>query len=381
MAESQKGYLQNNEIIPINTRINIENETFIFLRYINQGTFSNSYEIEDLFSNRKFAIKIHRIGHIYTDQGINEVKILENLKNNPYIVKMFAYFSFRNQFCIVQELLSNNLYDAIKSMDFRGFGHYYVKVIGRQLLEALQYLKSKGIVHSDLKPENICLENNPGRKLRVKLIDFGSSFLESGTGTCCVQSRFYRSPESIFGMKITTEADLWSFGCILYELIMGMPLFPGGDNYEQVLRYVKLIGMPSMNILRTGLKIDDFFHRSSSKWFLDLNIAGQKADYYLLYCNDTDFKSYLTPKKLEREIHHRTPSILDNCYLIDVLFRILKMEPLDRIPINKLLQHSYFANDESKIPMNNTQRLRPIRRKIVRPSSHMRPRHFNFDTI
>ncbi len=80
-------------------------------------------------------------------------------------------------------------------------------------------------MHCDLKPENILLKNI--KKSGLKIIDFGSSCFEFERMYTYIQSRFYRSPEVILGLAYGMPIDMWSFGCILAELYVGFPLFPG----------------------------------------------------------------------------------------------------------------------------------------------------------
>lgn len=88
-----------------------------------------------------------------------------------------------------------------------------------------RFLHQHSLIHCDLKPENILLMQ-PSRSA-IKVIDFGSSCFVSERMYTYVQSRFYRSPEVIMGLPYGCEIDMWSFGCILAELYMGYPLFPG----------------------------------------------------------------------------------------------------------------------------------------------------------
>ena len=88
-----------------------------------------------------------------------------------------------------------------------------------------RFLAQHQLIHCDLKPENILLMQ-PQRSA-IKVIDFGSSCFVNERMYTYVQSRFYRSPEVIMGLPYGCEIDMWSFGCILAELYMGYPLFPG----------------------------------------------------------------------------------------------------------------------------------------------------------
>lgn len=77
----------------------------------------------------------------------------------------------------------------------------------------------------------------------LKIIDFGSSCFTDETPYIYIQSRFYRAPEVILGKKYSTEIDLWSLGCICTELYLGLPIFPGNSQYDQLKRIIDLFGL------------------------------------------------------------------------------------------------------------------------------------------
>eukprot|EP00882_Tetradesmus_deserticola_P030836 GHRQ01034808.1.p2 GENE.GHRQ01034808.1~~GHRQ01034808.1.p2 ORF type:complete len:139 (-),score=25.81 GHRQ01034808.1:49-465(-) len=89
-----------------------------------------------------------------------------------------------------------------------------------------RFMRRQKLIHCDLKPENVLLV--APQRSAIKVIDFGSSCFVDEQMYTYVQSRFYRSPEVILGLPYGCEIDIWSFGCILAELFMGYPLFPGG---------------------------------------------------------------------------------------------------------------------------------------------------------
>ena len=109
-----------------------------------------------------------------------------------------------------------------------------IKNFARQMLQALAYMREERIIHCDLKPENILIEDKKSDfvKGKIKIIDLGSSCFHEERLYTYIQSRFYWAPEIILGIPYTSAIDMWSFGCILIELFVGFPIFPGESEAE-----------------------------------------------------------------------------------------------------------------------------------------------------
>jgi dual specificity tyrosine-phosphorylation-regulated kinase 1 len=150
---------------------------------------------------------------------------------------------YRNHQCLVFEMLSLNLYELLKNTQFGGVSLNLIRKFAKQVLKALSFLSRKDvdIIHCDLKPENILLRHP--KKSGVKVIDFGSSCRSNKRMYSYIQSRFYRSPEVMLGLPYATSIDMWSLGCILAEMHTGEPLFSGSDQFDQMQKIVKLLGM------------------------------------------------------------------------------------------------------------------------------------------
>lgn len=116
--------------------------------------------------------------------------------------------------------------------------HPFIKLfllIIRQVLTALLKLKQLGLIHADLKPENIMLVDPARQPYRVKVIDFGSaSHVSKTVCNTYLQSRYYRAPEIILGLPFCEAIDMWSLGCVVAELFLGWPLYPGSSEYDQI---------------------------------------------------------------------------------------------------------------------------------------------------
>jgi mitogen-activated protein kinase 15 len=112
----------------------------------------------------------------------------------------------------------------------------HIKFIIYQMAKALKYMHTGKVIHRDLKPSNVLVNSN----CSIKLCDFGlvrclKSEKDQAVMTEGVATRWYRAPEILFGSRnYSTPADIWSFGCIIYELLAQKPLFPGNSTVDQI---------------------------------------------------------------------------------------------------------------------------------------------------
>jgi dual specificity tyrosine-phosphorylation-regulated kinase 1 len=163
-------------------------------------------------------------------------------------------------------MLSLNLYELLKNTQFGGVSLNLIRKFAKQVLKALAFL-ARGdvdVIHCDLKPENILLRHP--KKSGVKVIDFGSSCRSSKRMYSYIQSRFYRSPEVMLGLPYSVAIDMWSLGCILAEMHTGEPLFSGSDQFDQMQKIVKLLGMvPNTMLEKSSDQVKlQFFQRSNT---------------------------------------------------------------------------------------------------------------------
>ena len=173
---------------------------------------------------------------------------------------------YRNHQCLVFEMLSLNLYELLKNTQFGGVSLNLIRKFAKQVLKALAFLATSDvdIIHCDLKPENILLRHP--KKSGVKVIDFGSSCRSNKRMYSYIQSRFYRSPEVIMGLPYGVAIDMWSLGCILAEMHTGEPLFSGSDQFDQMQKIVKLLGMVPSEMLEQSASTvkSQFFEKKTS---------------------------------------------------------------------------------------------------------------------
>ena len=230
------------------------------------------------------AVKVIKNRSEYFNQAVMEVRVMQqlnlNYQRNENIVSMLSSFMYENHLCLTFERLYENLFEVLKLRKFKGISLETIASVADQLLKALSILDASTIIHADLKPENILLmkpyRGDEEKGLQIKLADFGSAVVGFEKHSApYIQSRYYRAPEAIVGVPFTSAIDMWSLGCILCELFIARPIFPGQSECEQIYIITRALrsDIPK-EILRKGLKTNNFFEfikgrfcvKRSRKW-------------------------------------------------------------------------------------------------------------------
>ena len=308
------------------------------LEEIGKGSFGQALKCYDHKEKKLVALKILKKKRNLYHQGMVEAKILRFIKENDpdgkfHMVKMIEYFLFRKHITIVTELLSMNLYTFLEKNNFHGISLKLIKRFAIQIMESLWFLRKYQIIHCDLKPENILLEQS--NRSSIKLIDFGSSCFNNEKIYTYIQSRFYRAPEVMLGIPYTTGIDMWSTGCILAELFIGYPLFPGKNEPEQMAMILEVNGLPPKHILEKATRKEVFFDINEIPFPVKNNhgqrkIPGSKSLDEIIGCGDPEF--------------------------IDFIHKCLIWDPSKRMTPDEAITHPWLA-DKSKANF-------PISRKI-----------------
>lgn len=187
-----------------------------------------------------------------------ELQIMR-LVSHPNVVELKSFFYSNGE--KKDEVYLNLVLEFVPETVYRASRHYVklkqpmpilqVKLYMYQLLRSLAYIHSVGICHRDIKPQNLLLNPQTGV---LKLCDFGSAkILVSGEpNVSYICSRYYRAPELIFGAtNYSTNIDIWSTGCVMAELMLGQPLFPGESGIDQLVEIIKILGTPTRDQIKT----------------------------------------------------------------------------------------------------------------------------------
>jgi len=238
---------------------------------IGKGAYSTVYKLIDKLNPRDntkaLAIKIFKLGWGYKKAAFKEINSLRALKDCPFIVDIVAYFKITdNHIAIVTPFYNFNLFKYIETylqhttISYDNFMKVFVS-----LLNATKCMIENGISSTDMKPENIFLNvNMDGTIQKVVLGDFSTPLnlktQDKESFNYHVTTKFYRAPEIIFQLDIPNlkYMDLWSLGCVLYELYYKEPLFKCNTNdsdldkssKDLLNKQVSIFGMPLYSYLK-----------------------------------------------------------------------------------------------------------------------------------
>jgi dual specificity tyrosine-phosphorylation-regulated kinase 2/3/4 len=287
-----------------------------------RGAFGQVLKCYDHKTRETIAIKIVIANPQIHGQALAEMEFLQSLNahdtaGRSHIVKILDTFEFRGHVCAVLEPLGANLYEYSKRANFRAPPLSDVRRIARQILRALAFSHAHGVVHCDVKPENVLLVPN-ARPVSVRLIDFGTACRIGQPHFDYIQSRFYRAPEVILGLPYGPPMDMFSFACVVAELIAGRALFAGNSESSQLYLHMQLMGPPPPAIVARAPRRRIFFNADG------------------------------TPKIPIGDARRPLAAAVrtDDARLLDLLAKCLVWDQAQRLTADDALAHPFFADEE-----------------------------------
>ena len=314
---------------------------------IGRGSFGRVVRAFDGVAQRHVAIKVISALPLFAEQAQMELRVLTSLRAMGFdldtVTVLDAFFHHGHQ-CIVLELLGQSLFDLLRHHKFRGFGIRAVSVWAHSLLMTLHKLahapclysrmlrvsSRPGIIHCDIKPENILVASQH-QQSAIRLIDFGSACYHREQSYTYIQSRFYRAPEVIMAAPYTCAIDMWSLGCVLFELATGAPLFPGNNESDQVVRHFQTLGPPPARLVLQSKKGQRYFAVDGAR------VTLRPEYHHLLQPEDK-------VTKIEAQID-AIPEVTDieKTLFLQLLSGMLAYSPSERIAPMQALRHAFFT--------------------------------------
>uniref|UniRef100_A0A8D3A441 Protein kinase domain-containing protein n=1 Tax=Scophthalmus maximus TaxID=52904 RepID=A0A8D3A441_SCOMX len=237
------------------TLLHSDATTYQIMGFIGEGHFGRVAKCVNLVTGKVVALKIHKKNENTIIQ--RELEMLEKVRahdpDGNNIVKLLDNFRFCNLSCLAFEMLDRSLRDLMKENDLTPLSLNEIRPVTQQLLVAFEVLKNIGIIHTDLKPDNIMLVNHWDQPFKIKLIDFGLArpvcALKAGM---VMQPIPYRAPEVVLGLPLSEAIDMWGIGCVMAFMYFGKNLFPVNSEYNLVEALVRLLGQPNYHQIFLG---------------------------------------------------------------------------------------------------------------------------------
>ncbi|NWI84080.1 CDK18 kinase, partial [Dryoscopus gambensis] len=286
-------------------------ETYVKLDKLGEGTYATVFKGRSKLTENLVALKEIRLEH---EEGapctaIREVSLLKNLKH-ANIVTLHDIIHTERSLTLVFEYLDNDLKQYLENCGNLMSVHN-VKIFMFQLLRGLAYCHGRKILHRDLKPQNLLI-NERGE---LKLADFGLARAKSvptKTYSNEVVTLWYRPPDVLLGStEYSTPIDMWGVGCIHYEMVTGRPMFPGSTVKEELHLIFRLLGTPT-------------------------------EDTWPGITSNEEFKAYNFTQHRAQPLINHAPRL--DSEGIDLLANLLLYRAKGRISAEAALQHPYFQS-------------------------------------
>jgi p38 MAP kinase len=221
---------------------------YVDLEPVGMGAFGLVCSAKDQLSGKSVAIK--KIKRPLSTLALSkrtylEVTILKHLRHENIISLSDIFVSPLKDIYLVTELLGTDLHRLLTS---RPLEKQFIQYLLYQILRGLKYVHSAGVVHLDLKPSNILVNEN----CDLKICDFGLARIHDPQMTGHASTWYYRAPEIFLSrQKYDAAVDIWSTGCIFAEMLERKPLFPGKDYVNQFSIITELLGTPPDDVIQT----------------------------------------------------------------------------------------------------------------------------------
>ncbi|CAE6532442.1 unnamed protein product [Rhizoctonia solani] len=300
-----------------------------FVRELGQGAYGFVVSAQDQISGETVAIKL--VTRLFekiqlSKRALREISLLRHFANHENItglIDMDVITPDFNEIYLFMEPMEADLHQIVRSG--QSLSNAHVQYFLYQILRAMKYVHSAGVIHRDLKPGNLLVNAD----CELKICDFGlsrgfdSAPEDDGAGfmTEYVATRWYRAPEIMLSFrKYTTAIDMWSIGCILGELLGMKPMFKGKDYVDQLNIIIDILGTPDEETLQ--------------------RIGSVKAQAYIRSL----------PVKEPKPFKTLFPQADD--LALDLLSQMVTFDPAKRLTVLEALKHPYLEayHDEDDEP-------------------------------
>eukprot|EP01127_Copromyxa_protea_P022737 TRINITY_DN8314_c0_g1_i3.p1 TRINITY_DN8314_c0_g1~~TRINITY_DN8314_c0_g1_i3.p1 ORF type:complete len:295 (+),score=32.42 TRINITY_DN8314_c0_g1_i3:190-1074(+) len=290
-------------------------EDYEVIQKVGRGKYSEVYEGIQVVHGSKCIIKV--LKPVKKRKIKREIQILQNLCGGTNIIQLYDVV------LDPQTKIPALIFEYVNNYDFRklypSFTDYDVRYYMMELLKALDYAHSNGIMHRDVKPHNVMIDH---KKRQLRLIDWGLAefYHKDQEYNVRVASRYFKGPELLVDMQDYDYAlDLWSTGCMFASIIFKKdPFFKGNDNRDQLVKIAKVLGTDALVswLNKYGIQLD------AAYW----NIIGIHS-----------------PQPWSQFVNPQNSHLANIPEALDFLDKLLRYDPQERLTAREAMEHRYFT--------------------------------------
>ncbi|XP_061700931.1 MAPK/MAK/MRK overlapping kinase-like [Syngnathoides biaculeatus] len=306
---SNRGHEPGDETGELGDTAHLWKRGYKIIKKIGEGSFSVVVKTQNLRDGKMYACKMmhQTVNSVEQANNLQEVQAMRRLGPHANIIHLHELIFNKEMgtVSLICELMEMNLYEFIQERETPP-PEYTVRNYMYQLCKSLDHMHSCGIFHRDVKPENILIKQNV-----LKLGDFGlcRSVHSKPPHTEYISTRWYRAPECLLTEGYySLKMDIWSAGCVFFEIMSLNPLFPGAHGLDQIAKIHDVLGTPDQSVLRK-------FKQSRS---VNFNFPAKKGS--------------------------GISRLLPNCAApaVSLLYQMLAYDADERITAATALRHTYF---------------------------------------
>ncbi|KAJ3022726.1 Casein kinase II subunit alpha [Thoreauomyces humboldtii] len=288
-------------------------DNYEIVKKVGRGKYSEVFEGVNVANQTKCCIKV--LKPVKKKKIKREIKILQNLAGGPNIINLYD---------IVRDPHSKTpalIFEHVNNVDFKvlypRLSDHEVRYYIFELLKALDFCHSRGIMHRDVKPHNVMIDHE---KKQLRLIDWGLAefYHPNMEYNVRVASRYFKGPELLVDFQeYDYSLDMWSLGCMFASMIFRKePFFHGHDNHDQLVKIAKVLGTEELfrYLEKYGIQLDTRFD----------SILGRYAA--------KPWRRFVNPEN-EKWVSDEA---------LDFLDKLLRYDHQDRLTPQEAMHHTYF---------------------------------------
>jgi len=290
-------------------------DNYQVVRKVGRGKYSEVFEGINIIDSTKCIIKI--LKPVKKKKIKREIRILQALLGGPNIIRLLD---------VVRDPQSKTpslIFEHVENTDFKvlypTLTDYDIRYYMYQLIQALDFCHSRGIMHRDVKPHNVMIDHD---RKELRLIDWGlAEFYHPGKEyNVRVASRYFKGPELLVDLQdYDYSLDMWSLGCMFAGMIFRKePFFYGHDNYDQLVKIARVLGT-------------DDLYRYLNKYGIELD---PQLEILVGHHSKKPWAKFITSEN--------APLVSDEA--IDFLDKLLRYDHMDRLTTQEALKHPYFVH-------------------------------------